>query len=228
MNPDPPAVRAENIIQLGGGYESVLEKAKTAYQEGKYQWCLELTEYLELVCMQKTTKVDIGVLQASALKKLATTQFSANGRNWYLSKSLEIQGTIKIEPPATRRKETILKASIKDIFSLLSVRMDYKKAAELTKIVQFEFEDIAETFQIHIRNGILEVRTNSFENVSTESNYFAVHILKAETWKQLIAGMGNLVTILSNNEITVKKADGSTNQDINREFVQFLSLFTSD
>ncbi|CAF2529773.1 unnamed protein product [Rotaria sp. Silwood2] len=227
LNPDPPNVRAQNLIQLGGGSKKVLESAQTAYLEQKYQWCLELTEALNIY-PEDLNKSEIIQLQVSTLQKLASLQTSANGRNWYLTKSLEIQGLIEIKPSPTQVAQTILKAPLKNIFMLLPVNLNYHKANDVNQLILFHFQDTNEKFSIHIRNGIADVKFQWPENIQSNAIDIIIEMAKEEIWREVIARIKNPLAVLSNDEIILKDGNGEINPELTVPFLTFLSMFTSE
>ncbi|CAF1315092.1 unnamed protein product [Rotaria sp. Silwood1] len=227
LNPDPPNVRAQNLIRLGGGSKKVFENAQAAYLEQKFQWCLELTEALSIY-PEDLNKLDIIQLQVSTLQKLATLQISPNGRNWYLTKSLEIQGLIEIKPSPTQVVQAILKAPLKNIFMLLSVNLNYHKANDINQLILFHFKDTNEKFSIHIRNGIADVQVQWPENIQAKTIDMIIELTKVEIWKEVIARIKNPLTSLSNDEIILKDGNGEINPELIVPFLTFLSMFTSE
>ena len=227
LNPDSPTVRAENLIRLGGGSKQVYAKAQAAYMEGKYQWCLELTEALALQ-PEDVLVSDINQLQVLSLQKLASTQTSPNGRNWYLTKSLEIQGTIDIKPSPTQVAQTVLKSPLRNIFMLLPINLDYTKANEVNQLALFHFQDTNEKFSIHVRNGIADVKYQWPEIIPPDNNYIMIEVSKEEVWKQMVGRVKTAMAILSNDEILVKDKNGDITEAVVVQFLQFLSMFSSD
>ncbi|CAF1366448.1 unnamed protein product [Rotaria sordida] len=227
LNPDAPNVRAQNLIRLGGGSKKVFESAQVAYSEQKYQWCLELTEAL-CIYPEDLNKSEIIQLQVSTLQKLASLQTSANGRNWYLTKSLEIQGLIEIKPSPAQVTKTILNSSLKKLFMLLSVNLNYHKANDINQLVLFHFQDTNEKFSIHIRNGIADVKYQWPENIQSNPIDMIIEVIKEEIWKQVIARIKNPLTCLSNDEIILKDGNEEITPELVVQFLTFLSMFTSE
>ncbi|CAF4577415.1 unnamed protein product, partial [Didymodactylos carnosus] len=148
---------AQNLIRLGGGSKKVFEAAEAAYLEQKYQWCLELVEALYLY-PEDLNMLEIIQLQVLSLQNLASLQTSANGRNWYLTSALEIQGLIDVRPAPKQSAQSILGSPLNNSFMLLPVNLDYKKANEVNQLVLFHFNDTNEKFSIHVRNAIADVQ----------------------------------------------------------------------
>ncbi|CAF4223661.1 unnamed protein product, partial [Adineta steineri] len=157
LNVDSPKIRAENLIQLGGGTKQVFEKAQLALKEEKYQWALELIEALTLF-NEDLNLAELNEFHSLILEKLASLEISANGRNWYLTKSLEVKGLIQIKPSEKQTIETVFKSSIKNYLKFLSVNFNYQKAKEQNLLIFFHFNDTNEKYTIKIRNSVVDMQ----------------------------------------------------------------------
>lgn len=226
LNPDGPLVRAENLIRLGGGSKKVFESAQTAYSEEKYQWCLELTEALSLHS-EDVDKSEIIQLQVSALRKLAASQTSANGRNWYLTKALEIQGLVDTKPSPNLRSQIILTNPMKKLFMALPVNLNYQKADEMNLLVLFHFHDTNAKFSLHIRNCIADLKDQWPEDTKSKSIDFIIEMKKEEAWKKVLARINSPLELLESEEIILKNSDDEVNQELIVPFLTFLSMFAS-
>lgn len=223
LNVDPPKIRAENLIKLGGGSENVFKQAKKAYEQKKYQWVLELTEALEIY-PENLNLSQINQLEYLTLQKLASQEISANGRNWYLTKALEIQQLIQIKPSESQKIETILKSSIKTCFILLSLNFNYQNAEGKNELILFYFIDTNEKISVHIRNGIVDVQFNSIENISP---LIIVEIKKEFIWKEIIARLKNPMEVLDQEDIIIKDQNQQIYPEGILHFLQFLMMFSS-
>jgi alkyl sulfatase BDS1-like metallo-beta-lactamase superfamily hydrolase len=226
LNADPPKIRAENLIKLGGGSEKVFENAEKAFQEEKYQWVLELTEALNLY-PENLNLSQINQLQYLTLQKLASYEISANGRNWYLTKSLEIQGLIQIKPSQSQITETILKASLKNCFILLSVNFNYTKAEGKNHLILFHFNDTNEKFSVHIRNGIVDVNFYWPKNIQSENIYLIVQVKTELIWKEIIARLKTPMQALEDEDIIIKDGNEQIYPEGILKFIEFLLMFAA-
>ena len=80
--PLPDRDRAVRIIELAGGREQVLSRARRALAGKQFQWTAELTDY---VLATDEGNVEAKRLKAAALSELGERQTSAIARNYYLS-----------------------------------------------------------------------------------------------------------------------------------------------
>lgn len=79
---------AKNIIALAGGEQQLFQQLTNAFQDGQYQWGLQLADYLLQTDyeQQKVTELKIRLLRS-----LAAQQINAPARNYYLSYAYELE-----------------------------------------------------------------------------------------------------------------------------------------
>jgi alkyl sulfatase BDS1-like metallo-beta-lactamase superfamily hydrolase len=80
--PLPENDRAARIVELAGGRDQVLSKARRSIANKDFQWAAELTDY---VLATDGGNVEARRLKATALTELGERQISAIARNYYLS-----------------------------------------------------------------------------------------------------------------------------------------------
>jgi alkyl sulfatase BDS1-like metallo-beta-lactamase superfamily hydrolase len=74
--------RAARVIELAGGREQALSRARRALADKEFQWAAELTDY---VLATDDGNAEAKRLKAAALSELGERQISAIARNYYLS-----------------------------------------------------------------------------------------------------------------------------------------------
>jgi alkyl sulfatase BDS1-like metallo-beta-lactamase superfamily hydrolase len=82
--PLPEGDRGAKIIDLAGGVEKALARARDALAAREFQWAAELADYVLSV---DGVNVDARQIKAQALTELGERQMNANARNYYLSSS---------------------------------------------------------------------------------------------------------------------------------------------
>jgi alkyl sulfatase BDS1-like metallo-beta-lactamase superfamily hydrolase len=92
--PLPEAARAARILELAGGRDAVLSRARRALADQDPQWAAELADYVLAV---DGSVAEARQVKADALTALAERQVSAIARNYYLSSAQYLQ---KAAPPA--------------------------------------------------------------------------------------------------------------------------------
>ncbi len=83
--PLPSADRAAKMLDMVGGIDNMLARARKAIEAGEFQWAAELADYVLAVDAGNT---DAKQLKAAALTELAERQVNATARNYYLTSAL--------------------------------------------------------------------------------------------------------------------------------------------
>ncbi|MCM4158273.1 alkyl sulfatase dimerization domain-containing protein, partial [Gramella sp. AN32] len=82
---------AKYIIELAGGEKKMFDEVNKALEEGKYQWGLQLADYLLQTGYQKPKVIEVRI---ELLRALAAQQINAPARNYYLSYAHELENDI--------------------------------------------------------------------------------------------------------------------------------------
>lgn len=224
MNPDPPKIRAKKLIRLAGGAEQVWIQAETAFAEEEYQWCLELTEALTL-CPEQVSKAEIIRLQSLTLNKLASSERSATSRNWYLTQSLEIQGSLDLKPSVKQIQQTIRGTSIRNTLKFLAVRFNYQTAQGIDQLVLFEFLDTEVKVSLHLRNGIVDFQEYWPEEIPQDQTSMIFQVKSEEIWKKILCRELSPIDALENSDVIVQQSNGESHPEGALLFIQFLLFF---
>ncbi|CAF4195314.1 unnamed protein product, partial [Adineta steineri] len=153
----------------------------------------------------------------------ASLEISANGRNWYLTKSLEVKGLIQIKPSEKQTIETVFKSSIKNCLKFLSVNFNYQKAKEQNLLIFFHFNDTNEKYTIEIRNSVVDMQDDWNDKMLPN---LIIEIKTENIWKQILSRSKTPMEALDNEDICIKNQQGEGYPEGILEFIQFLLLFT--
>jgi len=217
-----PAEYAHRLIDLAGSVETVLDKAQCAFDDGDFQWALELSSAI-LRVQEKSTRHVIKAakeLKTQCCVQLGQKQISANARNWYLTSALINEGEIpEIKVPKKHLKNFILTKPLGMIFSTMCVRFNPSKSlAGVTKSLSFilkDGEDSTEGWTLTIRNCVLysknEASLDSDIVIETTENAL----------RYLFAQPSSIAKSVMSNDFSVKKGDVRT-------FLQFVRNFDLD
>lgn len=80
--PLPPINRATKMLEMVGGADNMLTRARNALNAGDFQWAAELADYVLVVNPGNTAA---RMLKAAALSELGERQVNATARNYYLT-----------------------------------------------------------------------------------------------------------------------------------------------
>jgi alkyl sulfatase BDS1-like metallo-beta-lactamase superfamily hydrolase len=206
--PLSPLERARRFAGIVGGKESILKEAEKAVVGGDYQWALELVDYvLGLEPGMKKAQN----LKARALRALGEGQITATARNYYLTRALELEGTLFIGEQEIRDRDLVHSIPLAAIFNAMAVSLNAEKSADVERVVGFRFPDTGDAFTVHVRRGVAEIQQRLSEN---PDNTVTVNSL---VWKEIVAGMRSPALALVKGDISI---EGGT-----FELVKFLALF---
>jgi alkyl sulfatase BDS1-like metallo-beta-lactamase superfamily hydrolase len=206
--PLSPLERAERFAKIAGGKESILKEAEKAVSDGEYQWALELTDYLLVLEPENQMARNC---KAQALRTLGERQIAATARNYYLTRALELEGTLFIGEQEIRDRDLVHSIPLTAIFNSMAVNLNAEKSADVERVVGFRFPDTGDVFTVHVRRGVAEIQPRLPEN---PDNTVTVNSL---VWKEIVAGMRNPALALVKGDVSI---EGGT-----FELVKFLALF---
>ncbi|MDG9793146.1 alkyl/aryl-sulfatase [Brucella anthropi] len=85
LNPLTPAERARKMLDIAGGAEKMLVRAREAVEAKEFQWGAELTDYVLAIDPENTAAKEI---KSRAFTELGERQVNATARNYYLTTAL--------------------------------------------------------------------------------------------------------------------------------------------
>jgi len=154
LNPHPPVEVGKRYVELAGGPDAMIEKARDAYADGDYRWVAEMLKHL--VFADPDNK-EARWLEADALEQLGYQSESGPWRNFYLTGAQELRHDRLDTGDIVRTASSDVLASMESsmIFDFLAVSLDGEKAAEVDMTVDLEFTDRSEQWLLEISNGVL-------------------------------------------------------------------------
>ena len=175
----PPGPYADLMIRLAkNGETEILEKAKMAFDDEDFKWSARLSDFvikggkkssniLEAKVLNEKNNIFLLLLfihqffscqqlKAKCLRKLAEEETSANGRNWYLTAALVLDG---FDPsiPDEVLKVQIRAMSMENLLKQFIVRVDPLKCEEEEEMVHFQFTKPKEDFILKVNDSTFEL-----------------------------------------------------------------------
>jgi alkyl sulfatase BDS1-like metallo-beta-lactamase superfamily hydrolase len=146
----PPKEVARRLVDLMGGREKVIARAKEALDNHEYAWAAQLVEYAFNL---DPTDAAARQVKADASRKLGQLAFGSIGRAFLISDARALEGKEQI-PKLVPPHPAIIAARPATFVNYHRVRIDPKKAENVDKVLAFDFGD--KTVALHIRRGIAE------------------------------------------------------------------------
>ncbi len=206
--PAAPAERAAGYVELAGGQEALLAVARERLDAGHPAFAAELAGHvLRLEPEDRAARS----LQAEALRSLGRAQSSPNGRHFFLTQALELEGRVTAggDLEITDAVAQVLEAiPIGRFIEAMPVNLDPEKSDDADLRVGFDFGE-AGAYGIHVRRGVAEVRPG----LPAETDLLVR--TSPAVWKDLVTGRRNAALVMATLDLEGSRLD----------LVRFLSWF---
>ncbi|MBE9004676.1 MBL fold metallo-hydrolase [Fortiea sp. LEGE XX443] len=149
----PPVEASKRYVEMMGGTDAVLKKAREYYEKGEYRWVAEVVNHA--VFADPANRVAKN-LQADALEQLGYQAENGPWRNFYLTGAKELrEGVAKLPTPDTASPDTVRAMSLDLFFDYLAMRLNGPKADGKRIVLNFNFTDVREQYVLEMVNGVL-------------------------------------------------------------------------
>ena len=176
LKPLPRIEEANNLINLAGGWDNLFNLAEESFKNEKYQWALQLTDYLLL---SKPNNKKSTVLRMSCLKALGERESNPNSRYYYLSSAALLDDNYQPNDLLAPTLEVVKKYPIEAMLESLKVSVVPEKSIDKNIHLLFSFTDSGKKFSLFLRKGVLEIQPfevagSSVQVIATEDDIKAV------------------------------------------------------
>lgn len=153
LNKLSPQDSAKKYVEMMGGSDNILSKAKEAFSQGEYRWVAELVNHL---IFAQPDNQQAKLRQADTLEQLGYQSESAGWRNSYLAAAYELRHGLPKSAKATKAGPDLIKAMDSElIFDFLGVRLNSEKARGQRLTINMVIPDRDETFLLELSNSHL-------------------------------------------------------------------------
>jgi alkyl sulfatase BDS1-like metallo-beta-lactamase superfamily hydrolase len=181
--PHPPQAVATRYVEVIGGQQAVLDKAKAYAQAGDLRFAAELLKHAVFAQPDDTTAKEA---LAEVYERLGYGAENATWRGFYLSGALELRHGVK--PPAVGDLGAGMASAltVEQLFDTLAIRVDGPRAAAESLVIDWHFTDTDTTVRLALSNGAL-IQT---ENPTIPANADLTLTLTKASLLGLLAGHG--------------------------------------
>lgn len=159
LNPLPPVETSKKYVELMGGPQVMLTKAKTYYNNGDYQLVAQLMNYIVFADPTNQTAKN---LEADALEQLGYQQENATWRNEYLMGAYELRNGVPAQTETETASPDTIKAMPLDMFfDYLGIRLNGPKAEGKTITFNWNFTDTKQHYAVALENSVLSYTPNA-------------------------------------------------------------------
>jgi alkyl sulfatase BDS1-like metallo-beta-lactamase superfamily hydrolase len=197
LSPASPAERAAGMVALAGGEGALLAAATAAADRGRYEWAAELATHLLRV---DPDNAEAKRQKARALRALGRRSVSPNGRNYYLTQALELEGAVTVGelPPTAESIELAKSMPIGNFIAAMPANLNPEASADVESVMGFRFPDVGEAYGIHVRRGVAEFRVGFPEQpdvaISADSG----------VWIEVVAGVRGLPAAMATGDVEIE------------------------
>ncbi len=188
----PPEEAGKRYVDMMGGADNLLKKAKEYYDKGDYRFVAQVVNNLVFADPNNQAAKN---LQADALEQMGYQAESGPWRNFYLTGAKELrEGIKKLPTPDTASADTVRAMDLDLFFDYLAMRLDGEKADGKKIGINLTFSDLKKKYALEMENGVLnhtEGRTlNSADTSLTLTRDTLNKIMLKETTLKDAVGSG--------------------------------------
>jgi alkyl sulfatase BDS1-like metallo-beta-lactamase superfamily hydrolase len=194
LNKLAPSDAGARYVELAGGADALLAKARAWFDAGEYRWVAELLNHLVFADPGNTAARE---LQADTLEQLGYQAESSTFRNAYLQGAQELRnGPVKLGGANARGKGILGAMTVEQIFDTISVRLKSESVGGQSALVNWVFTDVDEKWVLGLSNRTLYAVPGRHDDhatvtVTTSRSEFIRVMLQETTFMDQIAA-GNI------------------------------------
>jgi alkyl sulfatase BDS1-like metallo-beta-lactamase superfamily hydrolase len=149
----PPEVSARKYVEMMGGADAVVDKARAAFDDGDYRWVAEVAKHVVFADPDHTAGK---ALLADAFEQLGYQAESGPWRNFYLTGAKELRdGVVEVDTPSTASPDSLAAMTIDTFLDYLGIRLNGPRAAGRRLSLNVRLTDTDEDFVLGLANGSL-------------------------------------------------------------------------
>ena len=149
----PPVEAGRRYVDLAGGADALLTKARAAFDKGDYRWVAEIANHLVFA---DPANAAARHLQADALEQMGYQAESGPWRAFYLTAAMELRNP---RPPSDVPRQgaagQMRTLPAEQLLDSLSVRLNGGKAGARQLAFNLTFTDSGESFALVLENAVL-------------------------------------------------------------------------
>ena len=194
LNPHPPIEAGRRYVELAGGADALLAKARAAYDDGDYRWVAELVNHLVFA---DPTNTAARALQADTYEQLGYQSESATFRNAYLMGAQELRHGHPMRAPATNRG-LVRALPIDQLLATVAMRLNGDKIGGVDLQLNLVVSDLDEQWFVGVSHRAMRYRIG--KQVADPD---ATVTSTREVLSQVVAGERTLDDALETGDLTV-------------------------
>lgn len=153
LHTHPPEYAATRYVDMMGGADQVVTKARHAFDDGDYRWVAEVVKH---VVFADPDHQDGRELLADALEQLGYQSETGPWRNFYLTGAKELRdGVMQLPTPNTASPDSVRAMTLDTFLDYLGIRLNGPNAAGKTITINITLTDTGDNAVLFLANGSL-------------------------------------------------------------------------
>jgi alkyl sulfatase BDS1-like metallo-beta-lactamase superfamily hydrolase len=148
----PPVERAKRYVDFMGGAETVVDKARAAYDAGDFRWVAEVVNH---VVFAQPDHAAARELLADTYEQLGYGSENGTWRTFYLSGATELRDGSFGTPTETTAPDVIGQLTPSMLFDAIAIQVDGPKAWDEKLSVDVVLTDVDERYRLRLAGGVL-------------------------------------------------------------------------
>jgi alkyl sulfatase BDS1-like metallo-beta-lactamase superfamily hydrolase len=198
LNPLPPVEAGKRYVEFMGGADTLLQKARKAFDQGDYRWVAEVVNHLVFADPKNKAALN---LQADALEQLGYQSESGVWRNEYLAGAGELRNGVnrKMRVSGTAGADVMRAMTLDMVFDFIGIRLKKDAVKNMNIAVNLEFTNINTNYALELSNSVLNnTRGRVLKNPA------ATYRMSTVAFAKLIGQQATFPALLGSGEITVQ------------------------
>ncbi|MFN2287698.1 MAG: alkyl/aryl-sulfatase [Chromatocurvus sp.] len=197
LDPLPPESQSRRYVDAMGGADAVLDRARTAYREGAFQWSARLAHH---VVFADPDNSQGRIMLARAYDQLGYLAESGPWRDVYLSGAYELRNGITPMSGLVGSAGLIGAVPIDLFLTAMATNLHPEKADDKVITVNLRVPDKQAEFTLLLENAVMNYREGLTDNADVTLNISHPMLLK------VLAGQAKITDLVGNDGVSV---DGS-------------------
>lgn len=195
LYPLPPGESAKRYVDYMGGADSIVEKAKSAFDAGDYRWVAEVVNH---VVMTDPEHAEARALLADTFEQLGYQSESGPWRNFFLCGALELRDGLP-KGSAFGATESMARAiPLENLFLTLAVRLNGPAADGIELHINLDFTD-GDVAMMSVENSVLQAFTGKQHDSPTAT--LKVSVLD---FKKMMMRLTDAMTLIQEEKLAIE------------------------
>ncbi|WP_238164577.1 alkyl sulfatase dimerization domain-containing protein [Kribbella pittospori] len=147
-----PIERATRYVDAIGGLDTVVEKARSAYDAGDYRWAAELANH---AVFAQPDHAGAREVLADTYEQLGYGSENGTWRDFYLSAATELRDGQFGTPTETTAPDVIGQLTPAMLFDAIAIQVNGPKAWDEKLTIDVALTDVDERYRLRLANGVL-------------------------------------------------------------------------